>query len=235
MMYEAQRRTKSNDGSPGGADMTIQQRGPRLAEREKAPGRVDRKMQKTRQVIVATAMRLFRRDGFDAVTMERIAEAADVAKGTLYNHFPVKEAIVAAYLDQESLARNAERIVRMRALPDTRARLTASLTELMAAVRAQPDIFEKYFTYRTQQMISLRREKSQASGLRNLEDEIIRLGQDKGELRRDVPFEFLEALFEFSFIVVAQRYYQAPGDFEAARTIRQCVELFMHGAGTERS
>ncbi len=180
--------------------------------------------------MVASAMRLFRRHGFDAVTMEQIAEAADIAKGTLYAHFPVKEAIVAAYLDQESIARNAERIVRMRALPDTRARLTASLAELIDAVRAQPVIFEKYFTYRTQQMISLRRESGQISGLRNLEDEIIRLGQRQGELRSDLPFGLLEALFEFSFIIVAQRYYQAPGEFDAARTIGECVELFMNGA-----
>jgi len=202
---------------------------------ERPSGRLDRRKQKTRHDVIAAAMRLFRRHGFDAVTMEQIAKAADIAKGTLYNHFPVKEAIVAAFLEQESLARNAERVVRMRALPDTRARLTASLTELIDAVRAQPAIFEKYFTYRTQQMISLRRDTNQVSGLRMLEDEIIRLGQDHGELRRDLPFELLEALFEFSFIVVAQRYYQAPVAFDAARTIRQCVELFISGAGTDRS
>lgn len=204
-----------------------------VPEPETLPGRVDRRKQKTRQKVVATAMRLFRHRGFDAVTMEQIAEAADIAKGTLYSHFPVKEAIVAAYLDQESLARNADRIVRMRRLPDTRTRLTASLAELVEAVRAQPEIFEKYFTYRTQQMISLRRESNRVSGLRNLEGEIIRLGQEQGELRTDLPFELLEALFEFSFIIVAQRYYQAPGDFDAAGTIRQCVELFMNGAGTK--
>lgn len=181
---------------------------------------------------MAAAMRLFRRHGFDAVTMEQIAEAADIAKGTLYSHFPVKEAIVADFLDRESLSRNAERVVRMRALPGTRARLTASLAELVEAVRAQPVIFEKYFTYRTRQMISLRRDAGRVSGLRMLEDEIIRLGQERGELRRDLPFELLEALYEFSFIVVAQRFYQAPEAFDAPGTIRHCVELFMSGAGT---
>jgi AcrR family transcriptional regulator len=150
---------------------------------------------------MTTAMRLFRRHGFDAVTMEQIAEAADIAKGTLYDYFPVKEAILSACLDHESLARNAERIVRMRAMADTRSRLTASLVELIEAVRAQPDIFERYFTYRTQQMVSS---------------------------------ELLEALFEFSFIIVAQQYYRAPGEFDAAWAIGQCVELFMIAARNGR-
>jgi AcrR family transcriptional regulator len=201
---------------------------------ETGPGRVDRRKQKTRQAVIAAAMRLFRRDGFDEVTMEQIAEAADIAKGTLYSHFPAKEAIVSAYVDQESLARNADRVVRMRGLPDTRSRLATGLAELIEAVRVQPEIFERYFTYRTQQMVSLRRERHRASGLTHLEDEIIRLGQAQGDLRTDLPVELLEALFEFSFIIVAQQYYQAPGEFDAARVIGECVELFMSGAGAGR-
>lgn len=195
---------------------------------------MDRRKEDTRQKVIAAAMRLIHRHGFDAVTMEQIAEDADIAKGTLYAYFPVKEAIVAAWLDRESVERNAERVVKMRALPDTRARLTASLTELIEAVRARKDIFEKYFIYRVQQMISLQRDAGRESGLRRLEGEIVRMGQAQGELRTDVPLEFLEALYEFSFIVVAQQFYQRPADFDAARTIRQCVELFMNGAGTGR-
>jgi AcrR family transcriptional regulator len=205
-----------------------------MATSETGAGRVDRKKQKTRQMVMTAAMRLFRREGFDGVTMEQIADAADIAKGTLYHYFPVKEAILAAWLDQESLARNADRIVRMRGLADTRSRITASLAELTDAVRAQPDLFEKYFTYRTQQMISLRRDANRVSGLNSLEDEIIRLGQANGELRTDLPFALLEALFEFSFIIVAQQYYQAPDAFDAARAIGQCVELFMSAAGSGR-
>jgi AcrR family transcriptional regulator len=196
-----------------------------------APTRLDRRKQKTRDAVIAAAMRLFRDRGFDAVTMEEIAEAADVAKGTLYSHFPVKDAIVAAFVDRESIARNAERVERMRRLPDTRARLTASLTELAAAVRAQPELFEKYFTYRTKQMVSLRRDAQAPAGLRYLEDEIIRMGQDAGELRTDLPLPLLEALFEFCFIIVAQRYFEAPEHFDAKRTIRQCVDVFMNGVG----
>jgi len=199
-----------------------------------APTRVDRRKERTRQAVITAAMGLILRHGFDAVTMEQIAEAADVAKGTLYAYFPVKEAIIAAWLDQESLARNAERAARLRGLASTRARLHASLAELVEAIGKQRDIFERYFTYRTQQMVSLRRD-DHPSGIRLLEGEIIRMGQETGELRTDLPFEMLEALFEFTFVVLAQRFYQDPERFEASKTIDQLVEVFMNGAGTESS
>lgn len=48
-----------------------------------------RKKEKTRQVIITTAMNLFIQNGYEATTMEQIAEMADIAKGTLYNYFPV--------------------------------------------------------------------------------------------------------------------------------------------------
>ena len=196
--------------------------------------RVDRRKEKTRQAVIAAAMGLIHRHGFDGVTMEQIAEAADVAKGTLYAYFPVKEAIVAAWLDQESLARNAERVARLRSLRSTRARLRVSLTELVEAIGKQREIFEKYFTYRTQQIVSLRRNDN-PSGIRLLEGEIIRMGQEAGELRTDLPVEILEALFEFTFVILAQRFYQDPERFEGARTIDQLVEVFMNGAGTGTS
>ena len=65
-----------------------------------------------------------------------------------------------------------------------------------------------------------------------LEGEIVRLGQAAGELRSDLPAGLLESLFEFSFIIAAQQYYQAPEAFDAGRTIGHCVDLFINGAGT---
>ena len=61
-------------------------------------GRMERKKRKTRQKIVIVAMDLIQRQGFDSTTMEQIAVEADIARKTLYNHFPVKEAIVDEYV-----------------------------------------------------------------------------------------------------------------------------------------
>lgn len=56
-----------------------------------ATSRRDRKKQQTRGVIGDAAMRLFLTRGFDAVTIADIAQDADVAVQTVFNHFPTKE------------------------------------------------------------------------------------------------------------------------------------------------
>ena len=54
----------------------------------------ERKKRRTREAIVAAAMELFERRGFDAVTVAEIARAADVSEKTVFNHFPAKEDLV---------------------------------------------------------------------------------------------------------------------------------------------
>ncbi|HPH96939.1 MAG TPA: helix-turn-helix domain-containing protein [Anaerolineaceae bacterium] len=203
-----------------------------MEHHDPAASRMERKKEENRQKIIATAMGLFGQHGYDATTMEQIAAAADIAKGTLYNYFPVKEAILDAFIKQSFKERNAERIARMHALPDTRSRMIQMLTDLMAGVANQPVIFEKYFIYRIQNMIALRQDESTHSGLISLEQAILELGQQSGELRADLPQALLLALIEFVFIEVAQQYYRAPETFKASQTIEDCVDLFMNGAAS---
>ncbi|MCK4315317.1 MAG: helix-turn-helix transcriptional regulator [Anaerolineae bacterium] len=58
--------------------------------------RRERKKRETRRRLMETALRLFREHGYDATTVEEITEAADVAKGTFFNYFETKEAILPA-------------------------------------------------------------------------------------------------------------------------------------------
>ncbi len=48
----------------------------------------------TRTRILKSALRLFARKGYDGTTTRDLAEAADVAEGTLFRHFPSKKAIL---------------------------------------------------------------------------------------------------------------------------------------------
>jgi AcrR family transcriptional regulator len=59
-----------------------------------ATGLRERKKQKTREEIARAAMKLFRKRGFDAVTVAEVAEAAGVSEKTVFNYFPAKEDLV---------------------------------------------------------------------------------------------------------------------------------------------
>lgn len=54
----------------------------------------ERKKEQTRRRIAEVALRLFDERGYDAVTVNEIAEAAGVAKVTLFNYFPTKDCLV---------------------------------------------------------------------------------------------------------------------------------------------
>lgn len=58
------------------------------------PGLRERKKAKTRASIQHHAMRLFRRDGYDATTVDAIIDAAEVSESTFFRYFPTKEAVV---------------------------------------------------------------------------------------------------------------------------------------------
>lgn len=56
--------------------------------------------QRKSEAVLASARTLFLDKGFDATTVEEIADAAHVSKATVYNNFPDKAAVLAALLDR---------------------------------------------------------------------------------------------------------------------------------------
>jgi len=58
------------------------------------PGLRERKKAKTRAALQAHAVRLFREQGYDATTVEQIAEAAEVSPSTVFRYYPTKEDLV---------------------------------------------------------------------------------------------------------------------------------------------
>ncbi len=198
----------------------------------KSHSRVERKKERTRRKIVTVGVALIKQHGFDATTMEQIAEEADIAKGTLYKYFPAKEAILSAYVAQAFEDRHPDRMRQLRQLPDTHSRLAAILGDLIERVQAQQDIFELYLAHRVRHVVSLRPDMS--SGVKSafgaLAVEIIRLGQHSGEIRTDLPPGMLVDLFEFVFVEIAKQLFTEPETFDAQAAVEQGVNLFLKGA-----
>ncbi len=61
-----------------------------------ASSRTTRKRELTRHILVAAAEQLVASHGLDAISIDEITEAADVAKGTFYTHFTGKDDLALA-------------------------------------------------------------------------------------------------------------------------------------------
>ena len=92
------------------------------------PERKEREFLRREQEILDAAMRLFARDDWQAVTIEEIAQASEIGKGTIYKHFPSKEDIYARF----ALDFNRKLLDRLRAI-DTELDV---MTQLRGIIRA---------------------------------------------------------------------------------------------------
>ncbi|MBX3272083.1 MAG: helix-turn-helix transcriptional regulator [Sandaracinaceae bacterium] len=107
-----------------------------------APGTRAKRRAETTERIVQTALRVVTEEGFDALTMKRLADELGYAAGALYRYYPSKDELLLAVQRRvlEALAADlgeAERgaraaITRGRSVPAP----VAALTPLLAAVRA---------------------------------------------------------------------------------------------------
>jgi TetR/AcrR family transcriptional regulator, cholesterol catabolism regulator len=79
--------------TPGRGDRTVECCGER-------PGRRERKKQEVLARLRSAALELFQGKGYEATTVEEIAERADVAKGTFFNYFPRKDALLLALAEE---------------------------------------------------------------------------------------------------------------------------------------
>lgn len=57
-------------------------------------GKRNRRTERTRSALIAAGRRLFSERPVDAVAIDDIVQAAEVAKGSFYNHFPDRDALV---------------------------------------------------------------------------------------------------------------------------------------------
>jgi AcrR family transcriptional regulator len=101
-------------------------------------GRRDRKKLATHQMLRSAALRLVAERGLHQVTVEDIAEAADVSVRTFFNHFPSKEDAIVG-LDPERVEQLREALAARPAEEEPLAALRAVLCELASTMVERSD------------------------------------------------------------------------------------------------
>src|SRR5467141_5341423 len=162
---------KSNGPAPAGDKVTRRAR--RSAE--------------IRERLFRAALDLFARKGFVETTVEDITEAADVGKGTFFNYFPSKDHILLAFGEMQLSKLEAAIEMARRTgepMPDflrsLGLRMTQEPTRNPAIIRA---LLQGYLstTPVREAMMDLQ------NRMHALLSQMIQLGQDRGEIRNDLP------------------------------------------------
>src|SRR5579872_3615226 len=105
----------------------------------KTGGRRERKKAERRAEILRAGRALFERHGFEATSVEAIAEAADVSPGTVYNFFPAKMDLLTETLLTEVAAAALSELQGLgEPPPDPAAGMLALSKAQLAAVRRLP-------------------------------------------------------------------------------------------------
>jgi AcrR family transcriptional regulator len=150
--------------------------------RTTAPGRREKKAAETRQRIFLSAISLFAERGFDNVTIEQITEKADVGKGTFFNYFPNKEAVL-TYFGGIQVERLQQAIVDGEVVGDPRDRVRQLIQILASYPEMTPELARALFT------ASLNFNRFQEVGsqgvwhMERVFADIIREGQETGVFR----------------------------------------------------
>jgi AcrR family transcriptional regulator len=194
-------------------------------------GRRERRKEETRREILQAAMKLFERKGIFSTTVEEITEAADVGKGTFFNYFPSKEAILSALAERqlEVIDRAAAKAAHAasihpilkemtRELSATPGRSQLMLRSLLGIVLTNEMLFEIF-----SRMLREGRKKVAA---------IIERGQRIGEVRRDIPAtEIARCLQQAAF---GTSYIWAVSPPSALTTWQErSMELFWRGIAAD--
>ncbi len=162
------------------------------------PGRRERKKEETKRKIYEAATKLFADKGFQSTTVDDIAAAADVSKGTFFNYFPRKEAIIRFLFEEwsdiaEAIAGDESRTAEQR-LIDLFAAGAASFGET-------PQLARTVARFALQELVSPAPEMVETHKHHHaIFDEIWRQGVAAGEFRPDVDLVWARAVIGSVFV-----------------------------------
>lgn len=190
---------------------------------------VERKKKEIRNRIISVAGELFSQQGFENTTMDQIAAKASVARKTLYNYFPLKEAIADEYVRSISKDTAKETLGIISNLPDTRSRLIAAINSRYDWLESNPEVCDIALMYRMKIMLQEPNHKFESSGTQTLIMDILRTGQEVGEISSDIPIERVGGFIEYMRAVLVLDWLKDKTRVNLREETVQLVDLVLYG------
>lgn len=164
--------------------------------------RMDRKKANTKEKIFEAAVSLFQEKGYQNTTVDEIVDKADVAKGTFFNYFPTKSAIL-IYLNQKRVKELQEIIQKefaQKAL--TTKEKIIRMGQLMAEDNEKDVNLSKYLIVETFKNYGdlIKEESNNQYELINIFREILEAGKNSGELSKKLNSQMVAEILTSTYL-----------------------------------
>ena len=188
----------------------------------------------TARKITAAARRLLDREGAEAVTMRRVADAVGITAMAIYRHYPDRAALLNALADQGFAELTA--VLGRRQLPADPGNIEARLLRMAGIyldhALAHPQLFQLMFLHRREGARRYPRDfKAGRSPTANVMAATLKQGMENGTLREDDHWEItfeMGALFEgLIMLYLGGRIELSAARFRALT--RRAFRRYLHG------
>lgn len=186
--------------------------------------------QDRRGLILSTAAEMFARKGLRATTVRAIADAVGVFSGSLYHHFPSKDAILDEVLSrylEEIRARYA--VVLASGKPPADCLHDLVVTSL-AVAEEQPHataIYQNEAQY-LRETSAFGDIQAAAAGIQQTWLQVIEAGVADGSFRDDIPARVFYRLIRDA-VWLSVRWHRPDGPYSTSQLAEAVTSLFLHG------
>lgn len=187
----------------------------------------ERQKRELRARLFETSIALFAEQGFDATTVQQIADRLGVAKGTFFNHFPTKEHVVAEWYN--AITARALADAQERASADAQTAIADLFCDMAGQATSAPELLMAKSTRGTDPLL-MAAERAQVAALVEFLEAQLDAGVDRGELRADLDVTQFSGLLIAVLTGTSRAWVYTEPRFDFPMLIRERVE-FLFAAG----
>ena len=168
----------------------------------------EKKKQETRQAIMQAAIALFSEKGFEKTSIEELAKAAGIGKGTIYGYFQTKSDILHAFCEDEleclhqELTTNADREI-----PILQQMVSIYMSEFRQITENRE--FARLFMQQTAfpRDADLERHLANEDNYFKLLFPLLEKAQERGELRKDLDLLYITGHFYGLYLLLVSAWF----------------------------
>lgn len=192
----------------------------------------ERKKIATKDRLFREALQLFQQKGFAAATVEEIAAAAEVAKGTFFNYFPTKEAVF-SYLGERQAQAAGQEIQAALADPqiDAREKMGRILSRLAATVEADRHLM-RMAVFEAMKAPDVLAADPYRALFKRVVSSLLSEAQAHGQARAGLDPELVGSAIAGMYFQQVFEWCAAPAPYPLGEQLRRMVELLWEGIGT---